>query len=215
MDTPATTPIAPAVESPTPNPVAAQVSTVVAVQPDACAPTIDPAIPTEDPEGLAELTPVAAGPVDLPSSNSASSAPPLSSEPEHQLESPTDPAAGVAPGPAVSSALTAYPTSRLPAPLLLLFEYWHARRTSRRLVALHRRVHAEQPEKAGRALYEEVVVRWAGLERPAARTILARAARVLSTGTPTRICAFATSCCTSSRTSTCWLDRSDAVSWRT
>lgn len=71
----------------------------------------------------------------------------------------------------------AYPNSRLPAPLLLLSEYWYARRTSRRLVALCRRINAEQPATTGRALYEDVIIRWAGVERSVARTMLVRAAQ--------------------------------------
>lgn len=105
-----------------------------------------------------------------------SSAPPRESRPETApMTAPMT--APPPPVPSAFAARTAIATSWLLAPLLILSENWYARRTSRRLVALYRHVRAEQPSMTGRALYEEVVVRWTGLERTAARTILARAAQ--------------------------------------
>jgi hypothetical protein len=98
-------------------------------------------------------------------------------EPAIVSESPGEASPVLPSGPRVPEAEPVYPSRRLPRPLLILFEYWHARRASRRLLAIYRRVRTEQSLPTGRALYEEVVMRWAGVDRPAARSILGRAAQ--------------------------------------
>ena len=83
------------------------------------------------------------------------------------------------------------PVSRHVVPSVLkLQEMWYAWRTSRRLLGLYYRVRAAMPSVPGRPLYEEVVARWAGIDRNAAAAALRRAERSLSGWTADRDLSF-------------------------
>jgi hypothetical protein len=61
----------------------------------------------------------------------------------------------------------------------LLDEMWYAWRASRSNLLYLRRVSAEEPTLAGKALYEQVIVRRTGVERAAAAQTLLRAEQSL------------------------------------
>lgn len=72
------------------------------------------------------------------------------------------------------------PRRRYWRPLLILTEFWYARRASQHLLGLYRVVRQQQPGQTDRERYEELVVRWRGLDRCAARAILHRAEQSFS-----------------------------------
>lgn len=105
-------------------------------------------------------------------------APPAAPSPESERETPSRANGRSASMEPVGAAVPR--SRRLPAPLLILSEYWYARRRSRLLLALHDAVRQQQPMDSNRARYEEVVVRWRGLDRHSARALLHRAEQSMS-----------------------------------
>jgi hypothetical protein len=57
----------------------------------------------------------------------------------------------------------------------MVAEKWYARRASRELLEWYRRVHGEEPQLAGTALYQRVIVRRSGFDVKAAAGIVRRA----------------------------------------
>lgn len=60
-------------------------------------------------------------------------------------------------------------------PIVRAREVWHSWTTSRQLLALFVQVRSERPTDSARRQYEEVVVRWGGVDRATARSSLRRA----------------------------------------
>jgi len=71
-------------------------------------------------------------------------------------------------------------SSRARGSLLIVTEFWYARRASLRLLKVHDAIRREQPKQTKWARYQEVVVRWSGVDSDAARAVLRRAQQSVS-----------------------------------